>query len=194
MGCHILDPVFASLALTAPRSIRSEGAAPVGGSWALHSQVRYVFPGTRFTLEDLPLHWYDGDKRPPDDIKDLIGKGTLADQGSLFIGTSGVLYAPYIDPPELRPVEKFKETKLPNPGGYDHYLEFVDACRGNGKTGAPFSYSGPLTESVLLGCLATRFPRATLEWDPVSMKVTNLREANAFVRRHYREGWAVDGL
>ena len=28
MGCHILDPVFTSLALPAPRSIRSEGGAP----------------------------------------------------------------------------------------------------------------------------------------------------------------------
>ena len=35
MGCHILDPVFTSLALTAPRSVRSEGGAPAattGGS------------------------------------------------------------------------------------------------------------------------------------------------------------------
>jgi predicted dehydrogenase len=40
MGCHILDPVFTSLALPAPRSIRSEGGAPKGGNWGLDSQVR----------------------------------------------------------------------------------------------------------------------------------------------------------
>jgi len=33
MGCHILDPVFSSLALTAPTSVRSEGGAPNDDSW-----------------------------------------------------------------------------------------------------------------------------------------------------------------
>jgi len=194
MGCHILDPVFTSLALTAPRSIRSEGGAPIGGNWGLDSQVRYVFPGTSFTTDALSLYWYDGDKRPPEDVKALIGKRSLDDQGSIYIGTEGVLYAPYIDTPVLLPVEKFKDAKLPTPGGNDHYLQFVEACRGNGKTSAPFDYSGPLTESVLLGCLATRFPGMTLEWDPVNLRVTNLHDANAFVRRRYRKGWEVDGL
>ena len=54
---------------------------------------------------------------------------------------------------------------MPKQTNGDHYREFVEAVRGNGKTSAPFAYSGPLTESVLLGCLATRFPKTTLEWD-----------------------------
>ncbi len=194
MGCHILDPVFTSLALSAPRSIKSDGGAPVGANWGLDSQVHYVFPGTSHATDPLSLTWYDGDKRPPENVKTLIGDQPLADQGSIYIGTEGVLYSPYIDPPVLLPAEKFKEAKLPNPGGNDHYLQFVEACRGNGKTSAPFDYSGPLTESVLLGCLATRFPNTTLEWDPANLNVTNVREANAFVRRRYRKGWEIDGL
>ncbi len=66
--------------------------------------------------------------------------------------------------------------------------------RGNGKTSAPFEYSGPMTESVLLGCLATRFPSMSLEWDAAKLKVTNVKEANAFVRRKPRKGWEVEGL
>jgi hypothetical protein len=66
--------------------------------------------------------------------------------------------------------------------------------RGNGQTSAPFGYSGPLTEMVLLGCLATRFPRTDLTWDAKALKVTNLDEANPFVRRTPRKGWEVDGL
>jgi predicted dehydrogenase len=194
MGCHILDPVYTALLLTAPNSIRSEGGAPNGDNWGLDSQVRYVFPGTKHTTETLTLYWYDGGKRPPDEVRALIGEQRLRNQGSIYIGSEGVLYAPYIDPPVLLPAEKFKDVKLPDPGGNDHYLQFVEACRGNGKTSAPFDYSGPLTESVLLGCLATRFPRTTLEWDPASLKVTNVSEANAFVRRRYRKGWEVDGL
>jgi Oxidoreductase family, NAD-binding Rossmann fold/Oxidoreductase family, C-terminal alpha/beta domain len=194
MGCHILDPVYGSLALTAPTSIRSDGGAPNGDNWGLDSKVRYVFPQTKHTTEALTLFWYDGKQRPPGEIKSLIGKQQLSDQGSIFIGDQGVLYAPYIDAPVLLPADKFKDVKLPNPGGNDHYLQFVEACRGNGKTSAPFDYSGPLTESVLLGCLATRFPGMTLEWDPAELKVTNVSEANAFVRRVYRKGWGVEGL
>lgn len=94
----------------------------------------------------------------------------------------------------LLPAEKFKDIKLPNPGGNDHYRQFVEACRGNGKTSAPFDYSGPLTETVLLGCLATRFPKMTLDWGSAGLKFTNVSEANAFIRRRYRHGWGVDGL
>ncbi|MGO9469065.1 MAG: Gfo/Idh/MocA family oxidoreductase [Isosphaeraceae bacterium] len=194
MGCHILDPVFTSLALTSPRSIRSDGGNPGGDNWGLDSQVCYVFPGTRHTAETLTLYWYDGNRRPPASVVKLLAKRSLTDQGSIYIGTQGVLYAPYIETPVLLPVEKFKDAKLPSPGGQDHYLQFVEACRGNGKTSAPFEYSGPLTESVLLGCLATRFPAMTLAWDAAKLRFTNVREANAFVRRHYRKGWEVEGL
>ena len=65
MGCHILDPVYTALALTAPSSIRSEGGSPNGANWGLDSQVRYVFPGTKHTTEIFTLYWYDGGKRPP---------------------------------------------------------------------------------------------------------------------------------
>src|SRR5262249_7191237 len=106
----------------------------------------------------------------------------------------GILYAPYFENPVLLPAEKFQGTKLPNPGGSDHYLQFVEACRGNGKTSAPFAYAGPLTETVLLGCLATPVPERTVEWDAANLKVTNVDEANRFVRRRYRKGWEVEGL
>jgi predicted dehydrogenase len=44
MGCHIYDPVFKALALTAPLSVRSEGAAPNEHSWATDAIIHYVFP------------------------------------------------------------------------------------------------------------------------------------------------------
>jgi predicted dehydrogenase len=194
MGCHILDPVFTSLALTAPKSVRSEGGAPNTDSWGLDSQVRYVFPGTAYTTAACTLTWYDGSRRPPAEVKNLLGKKALNDQGSIYIGTKGVLYSPYIAPLVLLPAKDFTDYKVPKQGGKDHYLEFVEACRGKGKTSAPFSYSGPMTESVLLGCLATRFPKTTLEWDAAKLKVTNVDKADAFVRRKYRKGWEMKGL
>lgn len=194
MGCHILDPVFMSLALTAPLSVRSNGGGTNADNWGLDSQVDYHFPGTAYTDGPLTLHWYDGDRRPPAEVKALIGKRSLQDQGSIYIGEKGILYAPYFDEPILLPAEKFSADAIKRVDGDDHYIQFVEACRGNGKTTAPFEYAGPLTESVLLGCLATRFPKTTLEWDAAKVAVTNVEEANRFVRRRYRKGWEVEGL
>ena len=92
------------------------------------------------------------------------------------------------------PVEKFKDAKLTRVEGEDHYLQFVEAVRGNGKTSTPFSYSGPLTEVVLLGCLSTRFPKTKLEWDAAKMTITNDKTAHALIHPTYRKGWEVEGL
>lgn len=195
MGCHILDPVFGSLALTAPKSVLSTGGAPNDDSWGLDGEVKYVFPGTKYTAETLTLTWYHGHRRPPEEVQKLVGgKARQQSQGSIYVGTEGVLYSPYIAMPILLPAEKFQGHELPKLGGEDHYLQFVEACRGNGKTSAPFDYAGPLTESVLLGCLSTRFPKTTLEWDAAKLAITNSKEANGFVRRTFRKGWAVEGL
>jgi predicted dehydrogenase len=194
MGCHILDPVFTSLALTFPRSVRAEAGAPNADSWGLDARVRYVFPGTRHTAETLTLYWYDGSSQPPASIRALLGRHALSDQGSIYVGANGVLYSRYIEAPLLLPEKRFREFRMPRVGGQDHYRQFVEACRGNGLTSAPFDYSGPLTESVLLGCLATRFVDSTLEWDAENLRVTNLADANRFVRRQYRRGWEVEGL
>jgi predicted dehydrogenase len=194
MGCHILDPVFTALALTAPRSVRSEGGAPNADSWGLDARVRYIFPRTRYTADTLTLHWYDGSARPPAAATAALGRRALSDQGSIYLGADGVLYSPYIAAPVLLPSERFRDYRMPRPGAEDHYRQFVEACRGNGRTSTPFDYSGPLTEAVLLGCLSTRFPRTTLEWDAANVRITNSREADAFVRRRYRRGWEVEGL
>jgi hypothetical protein len=194
MGCHILDPVYGSVALTAPKSVRSEGGAANADNWGLDSQVKYVFPGTKYTTDGLTLTWYDGDKRPPAEVQKQVG-GSVSGQGSIYLGTEGVLYSNYDGGAmALFPVEKFKDYKIPKQPGVDHYLQFVEACRGNDKTSASFDYSGPLTEMVLLGTLSTRFPKTTLEWDADKLAITNDKDANAAVRRKYRKGWEVEGM
>jgi predicted dehydrogenase len=194
MGCHILDPVFTSLALTSPKSVLSEGDEPNADSWGLNTLVKYTFPGTKYTSDELALTWYNGELRPPKHILGMAGTDLVAGQGSIYIGSDGVMYSPYIGFPVLLPVEKFRDAKLPRMGGQDHYLQFVEAVRGNDKTSTPFSYSGPLTESVLLGCLSTRFPKTKLAWDAEKLQVTGNEKATSFVRRTYRKGWEVEGL
>ncbi len=195
MGCHILDPVFGALALSAPSTIRSEGPAPNEESWALNSIIHYVFPATKFTEgKTLPLTWYDGDARPPQEVQALAGDRKLPGQGSLFIGTKGLMLLPHVGMPILLPEDQYRGYEMPALEVVSHYNQFVDAVLGNGKTSAGFDYSGPLTEAVLLGPLATRFPQTTLAWDSAKMKFTNSADANRYVRTSYRAGWKVKGL
>lgn len=194
MGCHILDPVFGAVGLTMPTEVRSEGDAPNDHSWGLNTLVRYTFPQTPYSEGVVPLTWYNGNRRPPEEVTSRIGDRPLSDQGSIYIGTEGVLYSPYIADPVLLPDDQFQNYKRPEVQGDNHYLQFVEACRGIGETSAPFSYAGPLTEMVLLGCLATRFPNQSLVWNAPAMKFTNHEEANRYVRRKYRDGFTVEGL
>jgi predicted dehydrogenase len=194
MGCHIYDPVFKALALTAPLSVRSEGAAPNEHSWATDAVIHYLFPGTEFTaFNRVKITWYDGDARPPAEVVEQAG-GRLPDQGSVFLGTDGVMVLPHVAKPKLLPAEEYGDYTMPEVKGANHWHQFVDAILGTDKTQANFDYAGPLTEAVLLGSVASRFPKTTLDWDAKKLRFINSKEANQFVRRKYRKGWEVSGL
>jgi hypothetical protein len=175
--------------------VRSEGTAPNGESWALNTLIRYVFPGTPYTAEKtVPLTWYDGERLPPEDIRALTGSVKFPGQGSIFIGTKGQMLLPHVAMPVLLPEKDFSGYAMPEQESKDHYFEFADAVLGKGKTSTSFDFSGPLTESVLLGPLATHFPNTTLQWNGARAKFSNLPEANRFLRAKYRAGWSVPGL
>lgn len=193
MGCHILDPIFTGLGLAAPVAVRSEGPPPNAWNWALDGKAVYSFKGTPLTAGDIILTWYDGKASPPPEIVALLGGIALPQSGSILIGTDGVMLVPHIAMPSLFPAEKFAAFKMPDVPGVNHYAQFIDACRGKGKTTADFAYSGPLTEAILLGGVASRFPKTDLTWDPEALKFDK-EEANAHVGRVYREGWTIPGL
>ena len=103
---------------------------------------------------------------------------------------------PHVGEAELFPQEKFRGYKRPDPGNVNHYHQWVDACMGKdgGKTSAGFDYAGPLTEALLLGVVANRFPDVVLKWDAEKLRVTNNDDANKLLRREYRKGFEVKGL
>lgn len=195
MGCHIFDPVYEALGLTAPLSVRSEGPAANQSNWALDEVIHYEFPGTKFTAgPTVKFSWYDGDARPAADVLALLGDFPRPGNGSIFVGTEGVMVLPHIALPVLLPKAKFADYQLPRNKGSSHNDQFIDAVLGKGTTSAPFDYSGLLTETVLLGTVATLFRNTTLEWDSAALKFKNLAEADRRVRRTYRQGWEVPGL
>jgi predicted dehydrogenase len=196
MGCHIFDPVFKALELTAPLTVRSGGPAPNADNWANDAVVHFTYPETKHTVgPTVPITWYDGDQRPAKEITEpVLGARPLPDQGSLFLGEKGAMLLPHVSMPVLLPEEKFKDYERPKLEGINHWHQFVEAVRGNGTTSAHFGYAGPLSESVLLGGVATHFPQQLLEWDAAGLQFKNLPDAGRLIRREYRKGWEVPGL
>ncbi len=68
--------------------------------------------------------------------------------------------------------------------------EWLKACKGEGQTMSNFGYAGPLTETVVLGCVALKAGQKIL-WDGPRMRITNVPEANQYLRREYRKGWTL---
>ncbi len=71
--------------------------------------------------------------------------------------------------------------------------EWLEACKGGPKPLSSFDYAGQLTEMVLLGNLAVRLGKK-IEWDSAALKAKNTPEADALIRRPYREGWKLPNI
>ncbi|HSI15712.1 MAG TPA: Gfo/Idh/MocA family oxidoreductase [Chthoniobacter sp.] len=191
-GCHIMDPVFTALELTAPTSIRAENEGLNSQTWPSAETISYVFPRTRWTADKtLPLTWYDGGRLPELALAQMPADGKLPGSGSLFIGEGGTMILPHVSMPQLYPKEKFGTFEIKVVEGSSHYHAWVDAALAGTKTTDNFDYAGPLTETVQLGNVATRVPGVTLEWDADALRITNKPEANALLKGKYRDGWEI---
>jgi predicted dehydrogenase len=196
MGCHIYDPTFKALGLTYPISLRSTGPSPNEHNWGVDAVIEYLFPKTSFSKgSTLPVTWYDGSARPPARVASLLEGKSLPKQGSVIIGTEGVMLLPHLGMPSLYPQKKFKEFIIKPERGTNHWHDFIDAVKGvKPLPSANFDYAGPLTETVLLGGIASHFPGEKLIWEAEEMKFIDHPKATSLVQRKYRDGWSVPGL
>jgi predicted dehydrogenase len=194
-GAHTLDSVLTALKLPAPTSIKGSGI--VGGNAEVHpdkARVTYHF-AARDGFPQLKLNWYEGQEPPrPPELEE--GRKLPEQGGVLFKGDKGIIMCGvYGDSPRLIPESAMKayqrpEKTLPRIKG-SHEQNWIDAIKSGGRASADFDYSGPLTELALLGNIAKKFPDQELHWDNGQMKVTNLADANEWVRRPYRKGWKL---
>jgi predicted dehydrogenase len=195
MGCHIMDGAFWALDLGHPTEVEAI-TSPVNEETApTASIVTYRFPA-RGEMPPVTVHWYDGGLKPNVPAS-LEADRTWPDNGTLLVGDDGMMLTnTYNSSVRIIPEEKM-QAFLPNrppksiprvEGG--PFAEWLRACKGGDPAGSNFSYSGPLTEVVLLGNLAIRSGRP-LRWDGEKMEVTNFPDANRYVRTEYRPGWGV---
>ncbi len=197
MGCHIYSPPYRALKLTAPVQVTSHGSTPSEENWAMKAKVHLVYPGTEFTAgPQVDVWWYDGGELPPEALRAQVG-ARMPDQGSIFVGTDGLIVLPHSEVPAFAlPDEKMATVQKPQFPARDHYREFLDAVLAGGTTpcSANFDYSGPLTESVLIGNVAAYYPGEALTFDAASLSFTGKPEANAHLSRRYRKDWKIKGV
>ena len=187
-GCHYGDLAFWALKLRHPTTIEAEGPPLDPYSTPQWLTVRYAYPA-RGDMPALNLIWYDSGKKPPFLAEKKIPNW---DSAVLFIGDKGMLLADY-GRKVLLPEEKFADYKAPDPtipASIGHQQEWLAACKTGGSTTCNFDYSGTLTEAVLLGAVSYKTGKK-IQWDAKNLKAINCPEADQFISKQYREGWAV---
>ncbi|MEM7386935.1 MAG: hypothetical protein AAF514_18505, partial [Verrucomicrobiota bacterium] len=196
MGCHIMDMPFWALDLKHPVSVEADSDGNTAESGPKASTVTYRFPAGPYS-EDLKFAWYDGGRMPSEDLFagtgitpasarkfDLVMVGT---EGKFFFNRNSTKFITY-------PRSILEDFKAPEPTIQrvkDEDQEWVDACLGGPKALSNFDYSGPFSETVVLGNLAIRLGKK-IEWDGPNMVATNAPEAAELIRRPYRQGWELE--
>lgn len=200
MGCHIYHTWFMGLNNPVTLSVTSHGPAPIDDdSWPLNAKVHHRMKGNDQTTGDFDFTWYDGTQLTPEHVAKAVGAvENVPRSGSVVIGTNGALAIPHGGagiPSIYRDGVLSDETIEPEPSD-NHHGNFADAIRGDisEKPRCNFDYSGPMTEAVLLGCVAMRLHGKTLEWDDAAGAFKGSDAANAMIHDTYREGWEVKGL
>jgi hypothetical protein len=112
----------------------------------------------------------------------------------MLIGEQGTLVLPHVGRMKLYPREKFAEASFDELGSLNHYHGWVDGCINGKQPSDGFVYGAKLTESVLLGNVAVRFPKETLQWDEQQMSFTGNEAANQWLKREYRDGWQIPAV
>jgi predicted dehydrogenase len=193
IGCHSLDPVFRALKLGYPTSVQATSTLVNTETYPVASTVHYQFPA-RSDMPPVKLTWYDGGLRPP--RPDEIGQGEqMGTGGTLFVGDKGKMLEHRLIPESRRKEYGKPPQVLPRSPG--HFVEWIEACKGGKPAGSDFDHAGLLAEVVLLGNVALRpelkekLTRTKLYWDGPNLKITNVPEANEYLRRDYRQGWSL---
>ncbi len=168
--------------------------------------IRYDFPA-RGDMPPVRVNWYNGAGRAPGPrgmIEKMMGRrldwGDAGEKrwqdhaGCLLVGTKGMIHSTGHNMSfSLLPEDRFKDFEGPArslPRSRGHEREWLDACKGGPPAMSNFDYTGPLTQFVLLGNVATLFDQK-IEFDPLAMKIVNIPEANEALRREYRQGWSL---
>lgn len=194
MMVHNADPAWYALDLGAPESVEARISESNPDSFPVWSIVTWNF-AAKGARGPVKLVWYDGGKQPPPPPGSEPDR-KMEDNGIYFVGEKGViLCGGWSGAPRLVPETAMKDFVRPEktiPRGIGHRKEWVAACIAGKPQDAKagFWYSAPFTESLLIGVLPIRLGRK-IEWDAENMKAKNAPEADALIRKQYRDGFGL---
>ena len=204
MGCHTSNLMFRALRLEqlwnppagvkVKRNVLRVEAKPseVDQEGYPTSLVAMVELPARGELPPVKLTFYTKDK-PAEEL--LLGH-PRGGWGDLLVGSKGSIYSdcPWNTRFVLLPKLEFQGIKggppQTLPVSIGHHREWVEACKGNGRTFSSFEIGGPLTELIQLVNLAT-LVEGPIEYDALSGKVLNSKPASALLQTTYRKGWVL---
>ncbi len=200
MGAHLLDFPVWGLELDRPTRVETRHT-PWGGpprnpdTYPYATIVSYEFErqGT-----PLSLTWYDGGLLPPTPHRLPADYKLSTDGGIMYVGENGILIHdtyglnPKFFPDTLDRAARDVPRSLPRiAGGINgHEQNWVRAIKGEEAISCPFSYAAPLTETMLLG-IAALWAEQALRYDAAAMRFPDAPGADRYLRRTYREGWAL---
>jgi hypothetical protein len=159
--------------------------------------VRYKVPA-RDNLPPLTFTWH---KREMYFIEKTLGdhpewrnrrpKPWWVHGGSAILGSKGKLSAThYGDNWEVYPAELGEDERLEEIRGTGHERQWLEAIRGEGETDSDFAISGPLTEFLMLGNVATLVGQP-FTYDPVTGMALDNDAAQTALHEEYRQGWTL---
>lgn len=143
----------------------------------------------------MDIDWYDGvGNLPP--IPSEFGDREVTQPGKFIYSKKKLFQGNHHSSPlQIIPYEKMRslleEGKLPRDFGKNsnHYKNFLLACRGDEQSRSPFEIAGPLSQVLVLGCLAQRLG-GSLKFDRKTKKITNHKMANILLAGPPpRKGW-----
>jgi predicted dehydrogenase len=193
MGAHLIDHSMWALDLGFPTTVETVSTPFNGATYPLATQTFYEF-AARGAMPPVKMTWYDGGLLPrkPEELgEEELNKGG----GVLLVGSKGkLIHDTYGAKPRLLPHSLHESygnppKKLPRIPGEDHEMNWVDAAKGKAQASCPFEYAARLTEVMLLGVVALRAGKK-IHYDGAAIRITNVPQANDFLRRDYREGWS----
>lgn len=216
MGHYSLWTVFNALELGSPTSVDPifshacafNGSVPFGikndFSFPTASTVRFKFPA-RGPRPAVDLIWYDGGMRPPTPEELDEDHKELPAEAMMFVGDKGKILAGFrVESPRLIPESKMRARGYPppvppkrpqrEPGQTSPGIkQWMAACRGGQQSPGSFLNAGPLSDAVNLYAVALR-TRQRLLFDGETRKITNVADANKYLSREYRKGWAPESV
>lgn len=207
MACHIMDMPYWALNAGSPTSVKAEENGGTELSPPINSTITY-----QFGKKGPKLVWYDGQigatfdreqwklipgefNRPSNKILDGVDYKKYE---SVIIGERGKIFFDrfkdtwMVSPSSALDGFDFPAESIPRARDNNNYEEWLDAIEGKVERGqSDFSYAGPFSETVLLGCLAQRRPGKKLNWNAKQMSVKGHPDLDEIIKPTYRSGWEV---